>query len=196
MSDKKDQSVIPKKKNAMEYIEYLWNSFGVIMAIMAFLGVLWTEYFGPGIKDSFKDFLDVSENQKRITYILDTISPPKVIEYQTRLSRQVGKCNSNRCDYLITASRTKYGESCGEPTKITPKIRDSNNNIYITRYGSGFNVMHLTGKVNRFTIPLVIPDYLSKGEYDWHAVVSYPDCVGYGEPIDRTSPWFPLTISK
>lgn len=178
-----------------ERVDFSWKVIRAIVGICALLGVAWVQFIGPGVKSSFRDFVGITEIVDRLSFVERFMPPPKVVDWNQSNSQQLGECFPTiTCLYILTGSRTAYGERCGRPTSATPEIRTSYGTTVQIAY-DGFKPIELTRSERSFSVPLKLNGLVEPGRHQWRTKITYPSCPGINEPIPRYTPWFPITIT-
>ncbi|MEO1108254.1 MAG: hypothetical protein AAFX90_10060 [Pseudomonadota bacterium] len=180
-----------------EWVDYTRKIIQAVVLIGGLLVSMWVQFLGPGIKSAVQEFSGVTGLSDRLEYVERFMPPPPVVEWNESAAKQRGLCTDNRCVYSLVGARTAYGDSCGAPRHIIPFIRSSTgNSTQISFDDDEMTPVVLTRSAHDFLVYLKVPSYLPEGDYSWHAKITYENCPGIGEPIVRTTPWFPLKITK
>jgi len=177
-----------------ENVDFWWKVVRAIVGFVGLVGLAWVQFLGPGLKSGMQEFIGMREVINRIEFIEAYMPAPRVVEWDETRSRQNGDCNTDKCVYILTGSRTEYGETCGRPTSATPFLRTKDGQVVQIEY-DGFTPVELGRSPRTFQIPLAMPSFIPPGDHAWRTLIEYPTCSGTRDGGQRFTPWFPITVS-
>lgn len=91
-------------------------------SISIFMGSLWVQVWGGGILPYLQRSMGVTEIIKRLEFIELYMPSIDVVSWNMSESRQEGRCTEDACFFVLTGSRTKYGEQCGSVVSYTVEV--------------------------------------------------------------------------
>jgi hypothetical protein len=173
---------------------HAWKVIQMLTGFSALLLAAWVQFLGPGIRSALQEFLGVSEISQRLAWVEEFMPAPTVVEWVEGASRQPHPCYPGEtCPFILTGSRTPYGEACGLPVSITPFLRLQDGRLYQSEF-PGFKGVELDRVQTSFEVPLDVPHFIPVGQHQFRVRVVYPTCPGRNEPIPRWTPWFDLKL--
>lgn len=173
---------------------WVWKVIQTLIAVAAAIGVLWTQFLGPGLRPAAQGFLGVTDLSNRLSWVEEFMPAPSVVEWNEGGSYQIGTCKPSTCRYVLVGARTPYGEDCGKPSSVTPYLRLEDGRLHQISFAPTWEAVELTRAETAFTIPLDVPVFVPAGDHQFRVRVTYPTCPGRNEPIPRWTPWFPLRV--
>lgn len=130
-----------------------------------------------------------------LDYLISITPPPAVVIWDEDKTFQLGSCTTEYCPFQLTGARSEYGMECGNVTSAHGELRIPGKKIIDFPYGPDFKPVKLDLIPESFVVPLNLQNYIDAGEFEWRSVAEYENCEGPKEPIERFSPWWPLTVS-